>query len=260
MHELKDTIAASIAKVASQELADCILAEYQDVVNRYSQGDHRPEEQSGGRFAEAAFRICQHACKLDVTPVGRSLPRVDGLAEVLGQTSSTIADDGFRIHIPRALRLIYGFRNTRDVAHLGVGVSPNYADSTLVLSITSWVLCENVRICHECSIDEAQVIVDSLADRRVPLIWDDGKNIRVLEPTLDFKQKTLLVLSHLDPERPSVKRLFEAVEYSNLSVFRRKILEQLHADALIDYRNEEVVLLPPGKKVVEQEIMTRVRL
>lgn len=121
------------------------------------------------------------------------------------------ADEAFRIHVPRALRTIYDFRNKRDVSHLGAGVSPNFADSSLVIAIAGWVLAELVRLTFNCPPAEAQLIVDSL-DRRIPLIWQRGDIIRVLDPKLGFPEKTLAVLYHLDPVTPSDKQLFEAVE------------------------------------------------
>src|SRR5437588_8432393 len=57
-----------------------------------------------------------------------------------------------------------------------------------------------------CSPTEAQLIVDSLVDRKIPLIWQRGNIIRVLQPSLGFPEKTLAVLYHLDPISPSEDR------------------------------------------------------
>jgi len=165
------------------------------------------------------------------------------------------ANEAFRIHVPRALRTIYDFRNKRDVAHLGTGVSPNFADSSLVIAVAGWVLAEFVRLTFNCPPAEAQLIVDSLADRRIPLIWQRGNIIRVLNPKLGFPEKTLAVLYHLDPLTPSDKQLFEAVEYSALRKYRSNVLDRLHDEALIDFRNGSIALLPPGKRIVERDIL-----
>ncbi|HKI72993.1 MAG TPA: hypothetical protein VKA81_11480, partial [Verrucomicrobiae bacterium] len=69
--------------------------------------------------------------------------------------------------------------------------------------------------------------------------------------------RTLAVLYHLDPVHPSDKQLFDAVEYSSLGKFRDNILEPLHDQALIHYRNGTIILLPPGKRIVEREILPR---
>lgn len=244
-----------IAALAGQHIADRLLAEYNEILTRFASGDHRPTELSGGRFAEAAFRICQAGCGLNVTVVGRQLPRSDRLCADLEGVPASSADEAFRIHIPRALRTIYDFRNKRDVAHLGAGVSPNFADSSLVIAVAGWVLAELVRLTSNCPPNEAQLIVDALVDRKIPLVWQRDNIIRVLQPALGFREKTLAVLYHLDPMHPSDKVLFDAVEYSTLTNYRRNILDRLHEEALIDFREDAVVLLPPGKRIVEREIL-----
>ncbi len=243
----RQQVLSGIATVAGQDVAERLLSEYDEILKRFASGDHRPTELSGGRFAEAAFRICQAACQLHVTPLGRQLPRSDRLCADLENVPSSNANEAFRIHVPRALRTIYDFRNKRDVAHLGTGVSPNFADSSLVIAVAGWVLAELPA--------EAQLIVDSLVDRRIPLIWEQGNIIRVLDPRLGFREKTLAVLYHLDPISPSDQLLFEAVEYSTLRNYRRNILDRLHQEALIDFRDGSVILLPTGKRIVERDIL-----
>ena len=245
-----------ISALAGQEIAERLLAEYDEVLNRFASGDHRPTELSGGRFSEAAFRICQVACGLPMTPLGRQLPRSDQLCMQLENVPASQGNEPFRIHIPRALRSIYDFRNKRDVAHLGTDVSPNFSDSSLVVAVSGWVMAEFVRLTFSCSPQEAQSIVDSLADRRIPLVWQQGEIIRVLDPSLGFRERTLAVLYHLDPTHPSDKELFAAVEYSSFSKFRENLLSPMHDDALIDYRNGAIILLPPGKRLVEQKLLS----
>jgi hypothetical protein len=245
----------SITALAGADLAKRLLAEYDEILTRFASGDRRPTELGGGRFAEAAFRVCQAGCQIPVTPLGRQLPRSDQLCSQLENVPSQQADESYRVHIPRALRTIYDFRNKRDVAHLGIGVSPNFPDSSLVVAVSGWVMAEFVRLVFNCAPADAQLIVDSFADRRIPLVWQQGDIIRVLDAALGFRERSLAVLYHLDPMHPSDKQLFEAVEYSSLSKYRENILKALHEDALVDYRDSTVILLPPGKRAVEREIL-----
>lgn len=256
----RQQVEQAITALAGTDLADRLLKEYDEILARFAAGDHRPSELSGGRFAEAGFRVCQAACHLTVTPVGRQLPRSDQMCAQLENVPAQQADETFRIHIPRALRTIFDLRNKRDVAHLGAGVSPNFADSSLVVAVAGWVLAELVRVAINCEPDEAQRIVDSLADRRIPLIWQQGNIIRVLDTKLGFREKSLAVLYHLDPVAPSDRQLFEAVEYSSFAKYCDNILRPLHEDALVDYRNGTVILLPTGKRVVEREILSKSRI
>jgi hypothetical protein len=190
-------------------------------------------------------------CTRKHTPLGRKLPNIDQILKDLEQVPSANADDSFRLHIPRTIRLIYDLRNKRDVAHLGAGVSPNFTDASLILACASWVVAEIVRISHKCEIATAQRIVDGLVQRRVPLLWTEDDIVRVLKPSLTFGDKTLVILNHFHPEWVSDADLFRWVEYSNITHYQTKVLDVLHAKALIHHAGERSKILPPGIKYVE---------
>jgi hypothetical protein len=244
-------VRASLLTICSTELADEMLREFQELNQRFYVADFRPSELSGARFSEAAIRICQHVCLASYTALGKTLPGLDKLLPMLEATKGDPVKDSFRIHIPRAVRLIYDFRSKRDVAHLGRGVSPNVADASLVLSTASWILAEMVRIGHRCDITTAQAIVDELVERRSPLLWHEGDVTRVLDPQLTVPQQVLLALHHFAPDRVEENKLFRWIEYSTMTNFR-KVLRSLHEKALIDYRDGAAVILPPGNALIER--------
>lgn len=250
----RSDIRASIAASSDEVLADKLLNEFDELSERYYLGDFRPSELGGARFSEAAFRICQCVCFGSYTDLSKSLPGVDKLLTDLGNVPTATADDGFRIHIPRTLRVIYDLRNKRDVAHLGAGVIPNWPDASLILACASWVVAEIVRLSHQCTIDVAQELVDSLMERTSPLIWAEGDVMRVLDPSLRYRDQVLLILHHVQPERVGDSKLAEWVEYSNRSAFKTNVLRTLHKEALIDYREGEARILPPGTQYVEKEL------
>jgi hypothetical protein len=245
-------ILASLATASTPELAARLLDEFDQLNARFHLADYRPSELSGGRFGEAAFRICQYVCTGKHTPLGKTLPRVDQILEDLEQIPSSKADDSYRLHIPRTIRLIYDLRNKRDVAHLGAGVSPNFTDASLILGCASWVIAEIVRISHKCDIATAQRIVDGLVQRRVSLLWTEDDIVRVLKPSLSFGDKTLVILNHMYPEWVLDKDLFRWVEYSTLTHYRSKVLAVLHDRALIHHAGDRSKILPPGLKYVEE--------
>jgi hypothetical protein len=252
-------VRGSLLAIAPHELAEALLREFQELNERFYLGDFRPSELSGARYSEAALRICQHVCLSSYTPLGKSLPGLDKLLPQFELTPSSSAKDSFRIHVPRACRTIYDFRSKRDVAHLGVGVSPNVADASLVLSVVSWVMAEFVRIGYKSDIATAQRLVDNLVQRRTPLLWRDEDIVRVLDPKLTYTEQVLLVLHHFQPERVEDRLLFKWLEYSRFSDLQSKVLRPLHQKAHIDYRNRAARILPPGNVFIEGLLRVRPR-
>jgi hypothetical protein len=123
-----------------------------------------------------------------------------------------------------------------------------------VLSNTSWILAEIVRIGHQCDIQTAQSIVDNLVQRRTSLIWTDGDIVRVLRPDLPYKDQVLIILHHLQPMWISEQQLFEWVKYSNLSAFRRNVINKLYDDAFIHCKDGKATILPPGNTYVDSKL------
>jgi hypothetical protein len=125
-------------------------------------------------------------------------------------------------------------------------------DATLVLSMCNWILAELVRVFHNLPIAEAQQLVDSLAERRIPLIWEDGNLKRVLDPKLKLgPQAILLIASSATPV--SVSHLMEWLDYDNKK-YLLKTLREYHAERLVNLSKDEetVQLLPPGSKLASE--------
>src|ERR1051325_6501420 len=115
------------------KLVDELLAAYQDAKQNFYLGGLRLSEVESGRFCEAAFRILQQATTNTFTPLGTTI-KSDPLIKTLSDIPRGAQPDSIRLHIPRALRVVYDVRNNRDAAHLGDDIDPNLQDATLVIS------------------------------------------------------------------------------------------------------------------------------
>jgi hypothetical protein len=120
-----------------------------------------------------------------------------------------------------------------------------------------WVICELIRVYHKLSLEEAQDLVDGLAQRNIPDIWHVAGKKRVLRDDLDFKQQVLL-LCYQEPDNAVLQEnIFSWVEHSNFTVFKRSVLEPLHKKRLIEYDREAdtITISPLGVKEVEDRIL-----
>jgi len=152
-----------VAAGIPERLVDELLESYEEAKRRFHLRDLRPQEVEGGRFSEAVFRVLQHLCGQQVTPLGKTLPKVDKLLVQFENAAGQ--PDAVRIHIPRTLKLIYDIRNKRDAAHLGDEIDPNLQDATLVIGNMDWVVAELVRLHHNVGPDEAQRIIEDLVTK-----------------------------------------------------------------------------------------------
>ncbi len=212
-----------------QKLVDELLEAYVEAKRRFYLGDHRPQEVEGGRFSEAVFRVLQHVCGQKVTPLGKTLPKVDKLLTDFENASGQL--DSVRLHIPRTLKLIYDIRNKRNAAHLGDGIDPNLQDATLVVGNMDWVMAELVRLYHGVSADEAQRCIEDLVTKDVPAVEEiDGQPVVLKE--LPPRDQALLMLYRAGAEGLNLDDLvgqLRAPHKGNL----RTLLQRLDGNKLV---------------------------
>ena len=176
-----------------KKLVDELLEAYVEAKRNYYLGGLRLSAVEGGRFCEAAFRMLQERTTRAFKPLGKQLD-IEKLRDDLSKLPSASHPDSIRLHIPRALRVVYDIRNSRDAAHLADNIDPNLQDSTLVISILDWVLAEFVRLYHTVPANEAQSIVESLVTRRAPVVQDFAGFLKILNPDLLAGDHVLLLL------------------------------------------------------------------
>jgi hypothetical protein len=182
-----------LARRLSKRLVDELLDAHEEVKRNYFLGGLRLSAVEGGRFSEAAFRLLQEATGLPVTSLGTQLD-TDKLIRTLANLPVASHQESLRIHIPRALRLVYDIRNKRDAAHLADGIDPNLQDATLVVATVDWILAEFVRLYHNVSADEASRIVESLVTRQAPVVQEIDGFLKVLKPSLGASEHMLVLL------------------------------------------------------------------
>lgn len=188
-----ELVRRGLSNVHTQRLVDELLEAYVEAKRNLYLGGLRLSAVEGGRFCEAAFRMLQERTTGTFKPLGKQLD-VEKLRDDLSKLPSASQPDSIRLHIPRALRVVYDIRNSRDAAHLADNIDPNLQDSTLVVSILDWVLAEFVRLYHTVPPNEAQAIVESLVTRRVPVVQDFAGFLKILNTDLVAGDHLLVLL------------------------------------------------------------------
>jgi hypothetical protein len=174
-------------------LRDLLLSEYQQIVQNHAEHRWSDAELKAGKFCEIVYSILVgHASNSYPAKPAKPSDFV-GACRALEKNKSE--PRSFQILIPRMLLPLYEVRNNRGVGHVGGDVDPNHMDANVVLSMCNWVMAELVRVLHAVTIEEAQAIVDSLAERRIPLVWQDGDLKRVLDPKVSVPDQVLILIA-----------------------------------------------------------------
>lgn len=229
-----------------------LIEEYNSIAQNFMERRWNPSELSGGKFCEIVYTILDgHAAGSFAS--SPSKPR-DFVTACRSLESKSITPRSFQILIPRLLPTLYEIRNNRGVGHAGGDVNPNPMDATAVLAMASWVMAELVRVFHNTTIAEAQLAVDSLVERRMPVVWTDGDVRRVLRTDLKLKDQIMLLVGSASTS-PNVDNIFGWTEYANRSHFN-KTIKTLHSSRFIEISNTTgyVTLLPPGADYVTKLI------
>lgn len=246
------TTAAQALATIPAGLRTPLLAEYNELVRNYSERRWTPAELSGGKFCEIVYTILSGhaACQYARRP---AKPR-NFLEACRRLEQNANVPRSFQILIPRLLPALYEVRNNRGVGHTGGDVDPNHMDATAVLAMTSWIMAELVRVFHNVDVDEAQQIVDSLAERRIPLVWASANMRRVLKPELGLQQQIMVLIASA-PGAVDTNDLFAWTGYDKRGYFNR-LLRKLHAGRFVELAADcdNVELLPPGAEYADRVI------
>jgi hypothetical protein len=230
-----------------------LLEEFDQIVRNYLEHRWTSAELFAGRFCEVVYTILDGYGRNSYAAAPQK-PR-DFVAACRTLESHSSVPRSFQILIPRLLPALYEIRNNRNVGHVGGDVNPDFMDSSFVVSASSWIMAELIRVLHGLDTKEAQRIADDLSERRIPLVWKSGDLRRVLRVGLSLKDQVLLLLASTVTRTP-LESLFTWSGYKDMNYFRRCIRE-LHSNRLIEFHESagEVELLPPGAEYVAKLVV-----
>ena len=238
-----------------------IVKTYLDAKKNFSEQRYETTGLSVGKFGETLLRFLQQELTGSYIPFNKKIPNFANECQKLISLPKTAGPDSLRVVIPKALVLLYTLRNKRGIGHVGGDVDANKSDATTMARVADWIVCELIRIYHNLSLEEAEALVDSISSRNIEDIWEIAGKKRVLRDDLDNREKCLLLVYSCTDAGVPAEDLCEWIKYSSLAMFKRRILEPLDKDLLIEYdRDTDFVFISPlGIKRVEEEIIPRER-
>jgi hypothetical protein len=236
-----------------------LVKTYLDIKRRLAEANYESLGLAAGKFCEIVLRLLQHEILKAHTPFGQKIPDFSVECRKLIESPKTAGEESLRVVMPRALVFIYTLRNKRGIGHVGGDIDANRIDAMTIARSCDWVTCELIRVYHTFSLEDAQDLVDSLAQRNVPEVWHVAGRKRILRDGLDFKQQVLLLCYQEPGSAVLSEDLFSWVEYSDYSMFKRSVLTPLHKGRLVEYdRDSEAVTISPlGIKAVEEKILRK---
>lgn len=231
-------------------LVDELLAAYQEAKRNFYLGGLRLSAVEGGRFCEAAFRLLQQCTIGKFDPLGKQVDS-DGLIKLLANIPAVQQPESVRLHIPRALRVVYDIRNKRDNAHLADGIDPNLQDASLVVAILDWVVAEFVRLYHSVTPNEARSMVENIVTRKAPAVEDFDGFLKVLRTDLGASDFVLLLLYQRGQQGATLGEIEAWIRPKMRSNLRRTLASLEHAKAYIHGKNGTFQITRSGQQHVE---------
>jgi len=233
-----------------------LFAAFNQILRNYRERRWEPSELNAGKLCEIVYTIIRGHVDGTIPNKAQKPRNMLDASRQFEHLPGSVWPRSIRIQIPRMLIALYEIRNNRGVGHAGSDVNPNEMDANCVVEMSKWLVAELVRLFHGVDTEAARTAVSAIIQRRLPLVWKVGNRLRVLDTSLSYLEKTLVLLYH-SSRAVDESDLFDWVEHSNASAYRRDVLRKAHKDRLLEYDafGGTVRISPKGISLVEQSIL-----
>ena len=241
-----DKLRAALTTKFPPSKVDEVLYHY-NVLRREARLDHWEScLVNGGKFVEAVLK-CFHYLS-----TGSEVDSVKVDEETRHLEHATQLNNFERMTVPRALRLIYEFRNKRGGAH-NSSFDPIKTDCALVVAVSNWVMEELTRLYLTNDAVAAQTLVESLLVKDIPLVEDMEGDRLVLRPGLSARVQLEILLYREFPERCTMNDLIRWVHNHSIENIR-VTLRTMKQKNLVHETEDGWKLTDSGMHEAEMEI------
>ena len=232
------------------ELANKLMDAYDNAIREYKKRNWKYFGNEMGRFVEVAIRIIELKTEGKYTNLKDKLAILNENRLKQFEQSQITKNISFRILIPRQLFTMYTIRNKRGMIHINE-IDPNYMDATVLLNISKWILAELVRNSKNIYYDNAFKIIEEIIVKENSVIWIEEDIFKILDTNITLEEKILCILYYKN--KISESELFGFTEYSNITVFRKK-LKKMHMEQKINYTKDKITISPIGVNMAEDKL------
>ena len=256
-----DSLIAQISPPLDKDLATALIAEFVDLECRFALSDWEPATLNGGQFTEIASRIVYH---IDSGTLNPRKSVNDCLIYVENDNNSnghSFPNRRAALHLCKALRTIYKFRSDRGAIHIDLNYTANELDSTLILSLSRWVMSEILRVFWRGDSSEVARVIREIVRYRVPGLFKiDGRTL-VLSTNCTAEEEILLLLYDSGEAGLSRDEIGKATMKSAPSVTKAlKVLISPAKRQVVKQDDGQCVLTPNGAKRVHDELSGKLSL
>ncbi len=243
-----------LAITVDPAFADAIIDSYVEMQQRFLAGDWQPSELDGGRLCEAVARAVY---QLDSgTATHSQLPKE--LCEKI-EDEKNIRPHNLgqpdRLHITKAISLVYKFRSSRGSVHISPLYSADYMDSMLMVHAGKWILGEFLRLAW--TKDKALIAetIAQIVQLEFSLIHELEGVPLVLE-SVSAPVEVLLLLNHADGHKLTRDELTSQCKNNTAGAVSTAVNRLLKGNAIrTTPTSGEVALTPKGQKRVIEKII-----
>lgn len=230
-----------------------LIAEYRETKKQHRLEDHEKAILHAARFAELTLAFIKNY--VEHIEVDMNNIRFNSLLnEILNYRKNTGKDEILTLAIPKAAVSIYTIRNKKRVAHVKT-IDPDVIDSSFCVSACDWILSELAMLFYTSDPKEANELINSLLEKKIPLIEEFENGSIVILKKGALKEEFLLALYSGYPKRIASGDLMMIVHYNN-STYAEKVLRGLEGERLIHRNDDGNKLTRNGIKCVEETLLS----
>ena len=255
------SLVTQISPPIDNSLATLLLTEFVDIERRFAIRDWEPATLNGGQFSEVASRVIYHLDSGNLNYRKGLNPCLKYIEDENNSNRHSFPNRQAALHLCRVLRTIYKFRSDRGAVHIDPNYTANELDSTLILSLSRWVMSEIFRLFWKGTQSEVARLIRGIVRYSVPSVFEIDGQAMVLRTDCTAEEEILLLLHNYGEIGLSRTEIVKSVKRSNSTI--SNVLRSLSSSAkrqIVKQDNGQYQLTPNGTKRIYEDVSEKLSL